>query len=72
VEDGGIRWPDGRLPVNTHGGNISDVYLLGMTHIVEAVDQLRGAANCQVEGAELALVSGGPAPIPHSALILRR
>jgi len=72
VQDGGIQWPDGRLPVNTHGGNISDVYLLGMTHIVEAVDQLRGTANCQVPDAELALVSGGPAPIPHSALILRR
>lgn len=72
VEDGGIKWPDGRLPVNTHGGNMSDVYLLGMTHIVEGVDQLRGTSSSQVEGAELALVSGGPAPIPHSALILRR
>jgi acetyl-CoA acetyltransferase len=72
VENGGIKWPDGHLPVNTQGGNMSDVYLLGMTHIVEGVDQLRGTSSSQVEGAEFALVTSGPSTLPMSALILRR
>jgi acetyl-CoA acetyltransferase len=71
VEGGTIRWPDGELPVNTHGGNLSDIYLLGMTHVVEAVEQLRATAVNQVKDAEIALVTGGPAPIPTSGLLLR-
>jgi len=70
VADGEIRFQTGKLPVNTHGGNLSEAYLIGMTHVAEAVEQLRGCAINQVEGAELALVTGGPAPIPVSALIL--
>lgn len=72
VADGNIRWPDGRIPVNTHGGNLSEAYLIGMTHIREAVEQLRGTAVNQVADARLALVTGGPAAIPTSALILGR
>ena len=72
VENGGTRWPDGRLPVNTHGGNLSEVYLLGMTHIVEGVKQMRGTSTSQVKDAELALVTSGPSPLPMGALILRR
>jgi acetyl-CoA acetyltransferase len=72
VEAGSIRWKTGTIPVNTHGGNLSEAYIIGMTHVKEAVEQLRGQATNQVENAELALVTGGPAPIPVSALILRR
>jgi acetyl-CoA acetyltransferase len=72
VADGNIRFDGGRLPVNTHGGNLSEAYILGMTHVIEAVEQLRGTATNQVRGAEVALVTGGPAPIPVSGLILRR
>jgi acetyl-CoA acetyltransferase len=72
VADGNIRLDGGRLPVNTHGGNLSEAYILGMTHVTEAVEQLRGTAINQVPGAQVALVTGGPAPIPVSGLILRR
>ena len=56
--------------MNTHGGNLSEAYIIGMTHVKEAVEQLRGTAINQVEGAEIALVTGGPASIPVSNLIL--
>jgi acetyl-CoA acetyltransferase len=71
VEAGNIRL-DGAIPVNTHGGNLSEAYIIGMTHVLEGVEQIRGNAVNQVDGAELALVTGGPAPIPTSALILGR
>jgi len=72
VESGAIRYDGGSLPVNTHGGQLSEAYIIGMTHIVEGVEQMRGTAINQVADAEHALVTGGPASIPVSGLILGR
>jgi acetyl-CoA acetyltransferase len=70
VESGAIRYKGGSLPVNTHGGQLSECYIIGMTHILEGVEQMRGTAINQVADAELALVTGGPASLPVSGLIL--
>ncbi|WP_395107996.1 thiolase C-terminal domain-containing protein [Actinomadura sp. SCN-SB] len=71
VAEGNTRL-GGTIPVNTHGGHLSEAYIIGMTHVREAVEQLRGSAVNQVEGAEIALVSGGPAGLPVSGTLLRR
>jgi acetyl-CoA acetyltransferase len=71
VKDGRIR-KGGALPVNPHGGNLSEVYLHGITHYSEGVRQLRGTAINQVEDAEVALVVAGSSPTPTSASILHR
>jgi len=70
IESGAICM-DGAIPVNPHGGNLSDAYVVGMTHIYEAVEQMRGTAVNQVKGARTALITGGPAPTPMTAAILR-
>lgn len=72
VASGAIRYGTGSLPVNTHGGNLSEAYIIGMTHVKEAVEQIRGTAVNQVDGAALALSTGGPASIPVSALLLAK
>ncbi len=68
VRDGRIRL-GGELPVNTHGGHLSEAYIHGFNHIVEAVRQIRGQSSAQVRGAKTVIVTGG-VPAPTSALIL--
>ncbi|MET0361452.1 MAG: thiolase [Sphingobium sp.] len=63
---------NGGVPVNTHGGNLNEAYIIGMTHVVEGVEQVRGTTVNQVDDCEFALVTGGPASLPVSGLILRR
>lgn len=72
--------PGGDLPVNTGGGLLSSHHLGNLTGLAEAVVQLRGEGeDRQIEGAEVALVSGHGGEILsgqmcsiHSTLILSR
>lgn len=72
VQSGAIRFGGGSIPVNTDGGQLSGGYIWGMSHVREAVEQLRGTAANQVLDARFALVTGGPSNVPVSGLILRR
>ncbi len=75
VENGRIEI-GGALPVNTHGGLLSQGHVEGMLHITEAVKQLRGHSvepERQVQNAALGIVSGHGANLSaHTTLILGR
>ena len=62
---------EGGIPCNTHGGLLSHSYLLGASHVVELVKQLRGSAANPVTGARRAAYAGFTAD-ESSTLILRR
>ena len=66
---GGAIEIGGRLPINTHGGQLGEAYIHGMNGIAEGVRQLRGTSVNQVDGVEHVLVTAGTG-VPTSGLIL--
>jgi acetyl-CoA acetyltransferase len=68
IADGAIEL-GGRLPINTHGGQLGEAYIHGMNGIAEAVRQVRGTSVNQVDGVENVLVTAGTG-VPTSGLIL--
>jgi acetyl-CoA acetyltransferase len=72
VASGAIRWPDGKLPLNTSGGQLSEAYVHGMNLVIEGVRQMRGQSTSQVKDAKTCLVTGGLGVSPTSAIILAR
>lgn len=75
VADGGLRAPNGELPFNTDGGGLCSNHPNrgGMTKIIEAVRQLRGEANPEVQvDADIALAhgTGGSLGTRHGSVTL--
>jgi acetyl-CoA acetyltransferase len=68
LRDGAIEL-GGRLPVNTHGGQLGEAYIHGMNGIAEGVRQVRGTSVNQVDSTEHVLVTAGTG-VPTSGLIL--
>jgi acetyl-CoA acetyltransferase len=69
VEGGRLRGPAGDLPVNTHGGQLSEAFIHGFNNWNEAVRQLRGTSTCQVPDAALVLVAAASSD-PYGAVLL--
>ena len=67
LRDGNIDF-NGKLPINTHGGQLGEAYIHGMNGIAEGVRLIRGESTNQPEGVEHVLVTSGTM-VPTSALI---
>ncbi|MGW5642424.1 lipid-transfer protein [Saccharopolyspora sp. NPDC003752] len=68
IRDGHLEL-DGRLPTNTHGGQLGEAYLHGMNGIAEAVRLVRGTSVNQPAGVRNVVVTAGTG-VPTSGLIV--
>ncbi len=66
---GGNLEVGGRLPTNTHGGQLSEAYIHGMNGVNEGVRLIRGESINQPKKNEHVLVTAGVG-VPTSAMIL--
>jgi acetyl-CoA acetyltransferase len=71
VADGNLG-PDGRIPTNTGGGQLSGYYMWGMTPLSEGIIQARGdGGDRQVPNHDAVLISGNGGILEyHSTLVL--
>ncbi|WP_336883152.1 lipid-transfer protein [Rhodococcus globerulus] len=69
IADGNLEL-DGRLPFNTHGGQLGEAYLHGMNGIAEAARLVRGTSvNQPAKNVRNVIVTAGTA-VPTSGLLL--
>ena len=59
----------GKLPINTHGGQIGEAYIHGMNGVAEGVRQVRGTSVNQVNDVHNVLLTAGTG-VPTSGVIL--
>jgi acetyl-CoA acetyltransferase len=68
VKDGALEL-GGRLPCNTHGGQLSEAYIHGINGVNEGVRLIRGTSVNQPEKNDCVLVTAGVG-VPTSAMLL--
>jgi acetyl-CoA acetyltransferase len=68
IKDGSLE-VGGRLPTNTHGGQLSEAYIHGMNGVNEGVRLIRGTSTNQPAKNDHVLVTAGVG-IPTSAMVL--
>jgi acetyl-CoA acetyltransferase len=68
IKDGALRL-GGKLPTNTHGGQLSEAYVHGMNGVNEGVRLIRGDSTSQPEKNEHVLVTAGVG-VPTSGMVL--
>ena len=68
IREGNIEL-GGRLPINTHGGQLGEAYIHGMNGVAEGVRVARGTSVNQPQGVRNVLVTAGTG-VPTSGLIL--
>lgn len=62
--------PNGKMPLNTSGGNLAECYMHGLGLQIEAVRQIRGQSVNQVPDADVAINIAGPMVHHVSSIIM--
>ncbi|GAA1267551.1 lipid-transfer protein [Pseudonocardia aurantiaca] len=70
IRDGHLEM-GGRLPLNTHGGQLGEAYIHGVNGVLEAVRQIRGTSANQLDEVDHVLVTAGTG-VPTSGIIVGR